>query len=231
MIPPADQFIKGHAKDAFLQAMRYRRAIKAFDPAKPLDQADFDFIVEAARLSPSSHGLEPWHLWHIASPDLRAKLVEQAKINPPQGADASHLVVITAKTAQGIDPDGEYLGHVATTVQQQPEDVIAQRRVMFKGFLTDRMGVYGDPAAMFGYTCRQAYIALGNMLTAAAMIGVDSCPIEGMDHAAATAVLAEAGVIDPVYDAVAVAAVFGYRSEDPKRPQTRRPATEVLHTI
>jgi nitroreductase len=66
------------------------------------------------------------------------------------------------------------------------------------------------------------------MLTAAALIQVDSCPLEGLIYSEATAVLAEAGLIDPDLDQFAVAAVFGYRAADPKRPQSRRPLGEVV---
>jgi nitroreductase len=137
-------------------------------------------------------------------------------------------VAITAKTAQGIDPDPSlYLGHIAQARGMTPDQEAAWRP-RFKQFLIHKMGAYGDDAAMFGYTARQAYIALENMLLAAAMIQVDTCALEGLVHAEATAVLAEAGLIDPATDRFAVGAVFGYRSEDPAKPQSRRCLDEIV---
>jgi nitroreductase len=211
-----------------LDALRFRRATKAFDQTKAVAPEDFKFILEAARLTPSSHGLEPWNIIVLREPALRAKFVDRTALNPEQGAKASHLVAITAKTAQGLDPDtSPYLERVTAQVKGMSPDQIAAWRPGFKAFLEHRMEVLGSADAMFGYTARQAYLALETMLVAAALIGVDSCPLEGLIHSEATAVLAEAGLIDPELDRFAVAAAFGYRACDPKRPQTRRPLGEV----
>ncbi|MDR2567224.1 MAG: nitroreductase family protein [Bifidobacteriaceae bacterium] len=219
---------KEHAQSKFLASLHFRRAIKGFDPERRLEPADFDFICEAGRLAPSSNGLEPWNIIVLAEPGLRAKFVERTGVSLEQAGKASHLVAITAKTAKGIDPSGDYLAHIGATVQGMSPELIAAWRDRLKNFLTNRIGVYGSADATFGWTARQAYLALENMLVAAAVIGVDSCPLEGLQYDQATAVLAEAGLIDPELDAFAVAAVFGYRSVDPKRPQARRPLEEVV---
>ena len=220
--------LKNHVQTTYLEALGFRRAIKGFDPAKPLASADFDFILQAGRLAPSSNGLEPWNAIVLQEPELRAKFVQRTGVNADQAANAPYLVALTAKTAAGIAPDGAYLGHIGADIQGMSEEQIAAWRQRFKGFLTSCIGVYGNAEATFGWTARQAYLALENMLVAAAMIEVDSCPLEGLDYAAATAVLAEAGLIDPTLDAFAVGAVFGYRSVDPKRPQIRRPLSEIV---
>jgi nitroreductase len=220
--------LKHHARTAFADALAFRRAIKAFDQTRRLEPQDFEFILEAARLAPSSHGIEPWNIVVLGDPALRARFVQRTGVNPGQAAKASHLVAVTAKTAKGIDPEtSPYLGRIAKARGMAPDQEAAWRQ-RFKQFLTHKMGAFGDESAMFGYTARQAYIALENMLLAAAMIQVDSCPLEGLAHAEATAVLAEAGLIDPETDRFAVAAVFGYRSEDPAKPQSRRRLAEIV---
>jgi nitroreductase len=221
--------VKHHVKATCLETLAFRRAIKAFDPTRTVHPEDFNFILEAARLAPSSNGVEPWNAVVVASPDVRARFVERTGANPAQAADASHLVAITAKTAKGIDPDAsEYLAHIAHEVKGMDPAQVAAWRPRFKAFLRDKMDVLGSDDAMFGYTARQAYIALANMLYAAAAIGVDSCALEGLDHREATAVLAETGLIDPSLDRFAVGVVFGYRAADPTREQARRPLGEVV---
>ncbi|MDR1633866.1 MAG: nitroreductase family protein [Bifidobacteriaceae bacterium] len=220
--------VQDHVQATFLETLRFRRAIKSFDPDRQLDPADFDFILQSGRLAPSSNGLEPWNLIVLREPELRAEFVRRTGAAPAQAAQASHLVAFTAKTAKGIDPAGDYLAHIATTVHGLTPDLIPARREGFRNFLANRIEVYGSPEATFGWTARQAYLALENMLVAAAAIKVDTCALEGLDYAQATAVLAEAGLIDPALDAFAVAAVFGYRSADPKRPQVRRPLEEIV---
>ncbi|MDR1833997.1 MAG: hypothetical protein LBQ92_05020, partial [Propionibacteriaceae bacterium] len=74
---------------------------------------------------------------------------------------------------------------------------------------------------------RQAYIVLGNIMTAAALLFVESCALEGIDYAAVDRVLAEEGLIDPAADTFAVGVALGYRAEDPKRERTRRPLDEI----
>ncbi|MDR1392578.1 MAG: nitroreductase family protein [Bifidobacteriaceae bacterium] len=221
--------LKHQLQQAHLQALEFRRAIKQFDPTQPLAPEDFRFICQAARLAPSSNGIEPWNIVVLREPKLRAEFVERTGLNPDQGIDASHLVAITAKTAKGIDPDtSPYLAHIAETVKGMTPDAVATWRPRFKQFLVHKVGVWGSQDATFGYTARQAYIALSNMMTAAALIQVDSCALEGLAYAEANAVLAEAGLINLETDRFAVAAVFGYRAADPKRPQQRRPLGEVV---
>jgi nitroreductase len=220
--------LKHHVKTTLMDALQFRRAIKAFDDTRQLPPEDFRFICEAARLAPSSHGIEPWNIVVLRDPRLRAEFVERTGVNPEQAGKASHLVAITAKTARGIDPDTSvHLGHIARARGMTPDQEAAWRQ-RFKQFLIHKMGAYGDDSAMFGHSARQAYIALENMLVAAAMIRVDSCALEGLVHSEATAVLAEAGLIDPELDRFAVSAVFGHRAEDPTRPQARRCLEEIV---
>ncbi|MDR0366763.1 MAG: nitroreductase family protein [Bifidobacteriaceae bacterium] len=227
----ADAFtpqIKDHVKQTHLATLQFRRAIKAFDKTKSIDPADFQFILQAARLAPSSNGLEPWNIIVLDEPKLRAEFVSRTGARPEQALDAAKLVAFTCKTAKGIDPDGDYLAHIGTAVHGMDAAAVAAWRQRFRGFLETRIRVWGSADAMYGYTARQAYLALENALTAAAAIQVDTCALEGLDYSQADQVLAEAGLINLELDRFAVGAVFGYRAEDPKRPQERRCFDEVV---
>jgi nitroreductase len=218
------------AREQFLAAMRFRRAIKAFDPERKISPADLDFLLEVARLSPSSNGLEQWNILVVESPQLRKGLETEAKL-PAAQLCASHILVFTAKTAKGLIGDSSYFGHINVDVRGYPAADVESRFAGFKSFLDGKLGILGNDRAVFDYCCRQAYIALGNVCTAAAFVGIESCPLEGLVYAGAEKVLSEAGVLDLETDRVACLLALGYRAEDPHHGQSRRPLNEIVKTV
>ena len=89
------------------------------------------------------------------------------------------------------------------------------------------MPIADDERVLFDWASKQTYIALGNMLTGAAMLGIDSCAIEGMEYAAVEKILAEVGLLDPENYGLSVAATFGYRVRNIS-PKPRRDASETV---
>ncbi|MDR1152707.1 MAG: NAD(P)H-dependent oxidoreductase [Bifidobacteriaceae bacterium] len=220
-----------HAKDATLAAFRSRRATKAFDPAKKIPDDDVSFLFEIARLSPTSHGLEPFRVIAIADPQVRADLVAKAGGVAAQMVDASHLLALTANTAAAVRPDSAVNRHVKVDVQGLAHAEFPAWCERFGSFLTTRYGAGADERALFDWAARQAYIVLGNLMTAAAIIGIDSCALEGMVYERADAILADAGAIDPATERLAVMVALGYRLGEPRHPATRRPLDEVVRTV
>jgi nitroreductase len=218
------------AKAEFLEAMRFRRAIKAFDPTKKVSAADFDFLLEVARLTPSSNGLEPWNILVVESQELRDKL-QAATGLPAVQMCASHILVFTAKTAKGLIGDSSYYRHISVDVRGYPAETAEERFEGFKSFLDGKLGVLGNDRAVFDYCARQAYIAMGNVLTAAAFIGIESCPLEGLVYAGAEQVLSDAGLLDLETDRVAYMIALGYRAKDPTHGQSRRPMGEIVRVV
>ncbi len=88
------------------------------------------------------------------------------------------------------------------------------------------MPILQDERALFDWCSKQTYIALANMMTGAAMVGIDSCPIEGFDYAKMNQVLAEAGAFDPSEWGVSVAVTFGYRAKEIAQ-KARKPLAEI----
>jgi nitroreductase len=209
--------------------MRFRRAIKAFDPDRRIPAEDFDYLLEAARLSPSSNGLEPWNILVIESPELRERLHLEALL-PQAQLRASHIIAFTAKTAKVLAEDSSHFRHMNVDVRGYPADDIEQRFTRFRSFLAEKLGLEND-RAIFDYAARQAYIAMANLCTAAAFIGVESCPLEGLVYSAAEQALADAGQLDLKTDRLAVMVALGYRSEDPHRDQVRRELSEIVRVV
>lgn len=213
-------------KEEILTAFQFRHACKQFDPAKKISDPDFAFILETGRLSPSSFGFEPWRFVVIQNPALREKLRAVTWGAQGQLPTASHYLAILCRKGE-MRFDSDYVRHVMRDVQKLPAEVVEKKGGVYRKFQESDFRLLESQRALFDWGCKQAYIALGNMMTAAAMIGIDSCPIEGFDQAEAEAVLAEAGVLDPAKDGLAVMVAFGYRI-NPQPAKTRQAMEEVV---
>ena len=156
----------------FLENQNWRYATKKFDATKKITDADLAFLKEAIRLSTSSYGLQPDKVFIIENPELRAKLVA-ASYGQAQVADASHLLVFANELnfgAAGID-------QFATTIcktRELPLEAIQGYVDYMKGNIT---GLPEDVRNI--WTAKQTYLALGNLLNAAAELHIDVTPMEG----------------------------------------------------
>jgi nitroreductase len=216
-------------KDAILDAFHFRHACKEFDPARKIAPADFEFILETGRLSPSSFGYEPWRFVVVQAPALRAALLPVTWGAKKQLPTASHYLVILARKA-GMRHDGEHVRHMVEDVHNLPPERRAMRAAVYRKFQESDFKLLDGERPLFDWACKQAYIALGNMMTAAAMIGIDSCPIEGYDQAAAEAVLAEAGLLEGGAWGLAVMVAFGYRI-NPQTPKSRQALADIVRWV
>ena len=156
----------------FLENQNWRYATKKFDATKKITDADLAFLKEAIRLSTSSYGLQPYKVFIIENPELRAKLVA-ASYGQAQVADASHLLVFANELnfgAAGID-------QFATTIcktRELPLEAIQGYVDYMKGNIT---GLPEETRNI--WTAKQTYLALGNLLNAAAELHIDVTPMEG----------------------------------------------------
>ena len=214
-------------KQAILDAYQFRHACKAYDPARKISDDDFRFILETGRLSPSSFGLEPWRFVVVQEPQTRALIRDMAWGAREKVMECSHFVVILARQPAMLSPDGDYLPRFMREVQHLPEEAVQMRLRFFRNFSEKDFELAGHPRAFYDWACKQTYIALGNMLTAAAMIGVDSTAIEGFPLEAMNSALAGRGLYDPAQFKLSVMAAFGYRLNAP-RPKTRQRLQDVV---
>jgi nitroreductase len=212
-------------KDDVLAAFQFRHACKQFDPAKKISDDDFAFILETGRLSPSSFGFEPWYFVVIQNPELREKL--RTVVWGAQGTlpTASHYVAILCRK-DDMRFDSPFITHLMRDVQKLPEEIVQKKGEKFKSFQESEFKLTESSRTLFDWACKQAYIALGNMMTAAALIGIDSCPIEGYDIDATEAMLADSGILDKEKFGLAVMVAFGYRVT-PQPSKTRQSMEDV----
>lgn len=218
-----------NTKQAVLDAFSFRHATKAFDPEKKISDADFSYILETGRLSPSSVGYEPWKFVILQNPEIREKLREVSFGAQGQLPTASHMIIILAR--KNATPQSDYVQHLLKNIKQVPEDTMGDMVKAYTQFQEVDINIYESERALFDWASKQTYIALGNMMTSAAMIGIDSCPIEGFNYEKATLILEEAGILDSENFGISVMAAFGYRAEEPHREKVRQPIEDVVEWV
>lgn len=212
------------SNETLIEQLHWRYAVKKFDPKRKIAVNDWQTLEQALVLTPSSFGLQPWKFVVITDQATKEKLVP-ISWNQRQVADASHVVVFAVKrplTESDVDR------HVSMTaeIQGKPVESLAGFRKMMMGSLV-------PPPPGFDvnhWASLQAYIALGNFMTSAAMLGIDTCPMEGIVPAKYDELLElpKEGL------GTAVVCVAGYRADDDKyakSPKVRFPAAEVIRHI
>lgn len=209
--------------DRLISSLRWRYATKRFDASQLISADIWEAIEESLVLTPSSFGLQPWQFLVIRDPEVRQALAVESW-NQPQVTEASHYVVLTVRTdLDGNDIDAwiERLGEVQGS---SPEALAPVKRVI-EGFAAGL-----DTPARQAWNTRQAYIALGQLMGSAAMLEIDSCPMEGLSTAGYDRVL---GLEGTGY-ATAVACALGYRADGDryaKMPKARFDRDRVIRHV
>ncbi|SEA52704.1 hypothetical protein SAMN05443667_105115 [Flavobacterium gillisiae] len=215
------------AKADIINAFNFRHATKEFDATKIISEDDMKFILETAHLSPSSFGFEPWHFIVVQDKELRELLKPVAWGAPLKLDTASHFVLGLSMKAPMIKNDADYIMHMMKDVKQMPEEVIEMYSKFYREFQERDFDLDTDKK-LFDWSSKQTYIALGNMMTSAALIGIDSCPIEGFHQEEAEALLQEKFGVDTTKYGLSYMLAFGYRKADPVFPKSRRALDEVV---
>lgn len=213
-------------KQEILSAFQFRHACKEFNSSKIIPKDDFEFILETARLSPSSFGLEPWHFVVVQDKFLREQLKSGAWGAPVKLDTASHFVLCLTMKQPQMKWDSDYIPRFMHEVQHLPEDAIKMRCQFIENFQKSDFDL-ADDRKLFDWASKQSYIALGNMMTAAAMIGIDSCPIEGFKQEETDEILKNSFAIDTKQYGISYMVAFGYRINAPKT-KTRRTMDEIV---
>lgn len=206
-----------------LIAVQYRRyATKRYDPSRKIPADLWHALEESLLYSASSAGLQPWKFLVVGDPAIREKLLSKSW-NQRIVVTASHLVVLAARETLGKEDVRRYIDDFAE-VRKIPSEEKAQLLERYSG-IVDRPGLDG-----FQYASYQVYIALGNLLTSAALLGLDSTPIGGFEPDAYDEIL---GLKGSGYKSVVVAAV-GYHADDDSNatsPKVRFPLEQVIQHI
>jgi nitroreductase len=213
--------IKGQKmKNEFLKAMDFRHACKLFDENKKISDEDISYILECARKSPSSFGMEAWKFLVITNQALKEKL-RPLCWDQVQITSCSHLVVVLA----GIDSLKPENGVVRKRFQRRamPQEKLEFYLELYASHLTETLC---SDENIYAWSAKQTYIAAANMMTGAAMIGIDSCAIEGFDKNSAEELLG----LDKTKYQLSMVLPLGYRINE-QSEQLRCSVEEVVEYI
>lgn len=160
-----------------LERLNWRYATKQYDPTRKISAADWAALEEALVLSPSSLGLQPWTFFVVDDPAVRAQL-QQASYGQPQVVDASHLVVFATKANLN---EADVDAHIRRTAEVRgiPVESLNGLRTMALGSIVQGLG----EAERRSWATNQTYLALGTLVTSAALLGIDATPMEGFEKA------------------------------------------------
>lgn len=216
----ADNTLNGQA---ILEHLKWRYAVKNFDAARKISDADWAILEDALTLAPSSFGIQPYKFVVVTDQATKEKLLPAA-YGQTQVTDGSHLVVFAYKKIL-TDADIEHFVERIVEVRGTPRASLSEYENTMKHSAKNAV----EGGTVETWNSRQAYIALGFLLQTAALLEIDATPMEGFDAAQFNEIL---NLKD--YSAVVVCAL-GYRDAEKdwlaNLPKVRMPKKELFQTI
>ncbi len=209
--------------NSVIEHRTWRYATKKFDATKKVSEQDLETLLEATRLSASSYGLQPYHVFVISDREVREQL-KPASWGQSQITDASHLIVFANTKDFGEELVDDYLANVSET-----RNIPSEGLKGYSDFMKSKL--MGLPEELKNqWTAKQAYIAFGNLMQAAAELKIDTCPMEGFESEKYNEIL---GLEEKNLNAAVVLAI-GYRSEEDATqhlPKVRKSKEELFTLI
>lgn len=210
--------------NTFLENQNWRYATKKFDASKKITPSDLETLKEAIQLSASSYGLQPYKVLIIENPEIREQL-KPFSWNQSQITEASHLFVFANIVDLQSNHISDYLTNMATIRGLKIEDLQGYSDMMnaniAQGLSVEQKSIW---------SAKQTYLALGNLLNAAAELKIDVTPMEGFEPAKYNEILG----LDKLGLNATLVATIGYRHEEDATqhyPKVRKPINELFETI
>jgi nitroreductase len=187
----------------FIINQNWRYATKKFDAAKKISTEDLNTLKEAIRLSSSSYGLQPYKVIIVENPQLRAQL-QPAAYGQAQVVDASHLIIFANETNVGSETIDNYINRISET-----RGIPAESLAGFGDYMKGGVNAMSEEVRNI-WASKQTYLALGNLLNAAAELKIDITPMEGFVPAKVNEILG----LDKLGLNASLMATVGYRHEE-----------------
>lgn len=187
----------------FIKHQNWRYATKKFDATKKISEHDLDILKEAIRLSSSSYGLQPYKVIIVENPELRAK-IQPVAWGQSQITEASHLFVFANIINLGEKEINNYIANIAET-----RGIPAENIAGYGDFMKSKIASLPEDIKN-NWTAKQTYLALGNLLNAAAELQIDATPMEGFEPEKVNEILG----LDKLGLNATLIATVGYRHEE-----------------
>ena len=213
-------------RNEVIDILNFRHACKEFDVNKTIDCDDLKVILEGGRLAPSSVGIEPWHFIVVENKEFKNKLASVCPGSYKQIPTCSHFLILLTRTPNEIKYDSEYIDHLLKEnhkLSEEPYNAI-------KGYIKGVNERFENDSEIQAYANEQTYIALSSIMLTAAMLGIDSCAIGGMDKNAVTKMLVDKGLLDKSKFEVTLGCALGYRVKE-ATPKKRQSFDEVVTIV
>lgn len=211
--------------EEFINALEWRYAAKKYDTAKKVSQEDLDLLKKSVQLSASSIGLQPYRVFIIESQQMRDNLKAGAFGNNANiFGDASHIFVFANVLNYGKEQIDAYIENTADTRNLKPEDLQG-----FHDYITSYVNGLSTEQKNT-WTAKQTYIAMGNLISAAALLKIDATPMEGFDPAKINEILG----LEALGLNASVIVTVGYRHEQDEAQhykKVRKPQQELFKTL
>jgi nitroreductase len=210
--------------ESLQQAWLWRAAVKRFDPARKLPQEEWEFLLDVIASSPSSYGLQPYRVVEVRGEGLRQNLSE-ASFGQVQVIDADRLLVFATVDDFGESEVNAHLERLRT-IRGLPSEAIGSYRAKVMERIVNGL----TPVQKQAWQAKQAYIALGALMWAAAQRGIDTCPLEAIDP------VRYGELLDLPWKGLTavVACAVGYRSQEEtyaSQAKVRMPREELILAV
>lgn len=209
--------------ESYNEKLNWRYATKKFNPEKSLSEGEVEYLQKSIQLSASSYGLQPYEVFVVTDKETKEKLKEAAW-NQSQLTDASHVFIFSGLKKLNENYIDSYLENISKIREIKVQDLSG-----LKDMLTSNIVDKPEEQQKI-WAQKQAYIALGNLLSAAAHLKVDTCPMEGFDAGKVDEVLGISGT----NLTTAVIATAGHRSDEDQMQhakKVRKQENELFHLI
>jgi len=209
--------------EQWIEKLNWRYATKVFDSTKKIDSNLWEKVEESLVLSPSSFGLQPWKFLVVTDQAVKDSLVEHSWYQK-QVADCSHLVVLAARSPIEVPEVDEFIKLTADTRNAEVES-LEEYKTLMTGFISQM-----DEERRVTWAKNQVYVALGQLMSTAAALDIDACPMEGIIPAEYDKIL---GLTEKGYTTT-LACPMGYRSADDKYAslaKVRYPVEKMIERI
>ncbi len=216
-------------KEEILNAHQWRFACKEFDINQKIPVEHLSFLLEIVRLSPSSFGLQPFQVIVLRNRLFLEELAQIVWGGKKQLPSASEVILFV--TRKNIRYDSKFTEYMLKSVRKLPIEMQELYIPIIKKHQEIDFNLLTDERYLHDWAGKQVYIALANLMTAAAQIGIDSCPIEGFTVSTVTELLTQKNIIDPKLQDPCVFCALGYRLNSPLRDKTRLNFDELIKFI